>query len=227
MLTETTLNQLLFHYPAIHQLPADLQHMVCQTAVTIQLPPHHILFNEGDACLNFVMPLSGSVRVVKPERSGRELLLYRIRPGDSCILTVSCLLGNQKYNARGIVDRPVTAVSLPKPLFISLITFSEAFRELVFEFFGQRLGQLIQLIEQVTFQKLDQRLAAILLRRGPALHTTHQQLADELGSVREVISRLLNDFKEQGAISIERGKILVLNEAVLRQTAQTEGDFSH
>ncbi|MCA9947165.1 MAG: cyclic nucleotide-binding domain-containing protein [Anaerolineales bacterium] len=112
MLTETTLNQLLFHYPAIHQLPADLQHMVCQTAVTIQLPPHHILFNEGDACLNFVMPLSGSVRVVKPERSGRELLLYRIRPGDSCILTVSCLLGNQKYNARGIVDRPVTAVSL-------------------------------------------------------------------------------------------------------------------
>ncbi|MAT99157.1 MAG: hypothetical protein CL608_18580 [Anaerolineaceae bacterium] len=86
---------------------------------------------------------------------------------------------------------------------------------------------MIQLIEQVTFQKLDQRLAAILLRRGPALHTTHQQLADELGSVREVISRLLNDFKEQGAVAVERGKIFVLKETILQQIAQTEGDFSH
>lgn len=227
MLTQTVLRQLLFHYPAIHQLPTNLQHLVYQTAVTTKLPAQQILFNEGDACLHFIMPLSGSVRVVKLDLSGRELLLYRIRPGDSCMLTVSCLLGSQTYPAQGIVGRSVTAVLLPKDLFIDLITFSEPFREHIFKFFGSRLAQLIQLIEQVTFQKLDQRLAAMLLRRGPALHTTHQQLADELGSVREVISRLLTDFKEQGAVSIERGKILILNEAVLRQTAQVESDISH
>ena len=227
MLTQTTLSQLLFHYPAIHKLPANLQQLVCQTAVATKLPAQQILFNEGDACLNFVMPLSGSVRVVKPDLSGRELLLYRIRPGDSCILTVSCLLGNQTYPAQGIVDRSVTAVSLPKPLFIDLVTFSEPFREHIFKFFGSRLAQLIQLIEQVTFQKLDQRLAAILLRRGPALHTTHQQLADELGSVREVINRLLKDFKEQGAVEVKRGKITVVNAEILQQFAEVESDFSH
>ena len=123
MLTQTTLSQLLFHYPAIHKLPANLQQLVCQTAVATKLPAQQILFNEGDACLNFVMPLSGSVRVVKPDLSGRELLLYRIRPGDSCILTVSCLLGNQKYNARGIVDRPVTAVcALPGGGWLTAVT---------------------------------------------------------------------------------------------------------
>lgn len=219
MLTETILNQLLFHYPVIHELPANFQHLVFQTAVYTQLPADHFLFQEGDACQHFVMLLSGSIRVVKPDVSGRELLLYRVRPGDSCILTVSSLLGNQTYTAQGLTNRPVTAVLLTKPLFNDLITFSEAFREQVFKFFGERLSQLIQLIEQVTFQKLDQRLAAILLRRGPALYTTHQQLADELGSVREVISRLLNDFKEQGAVAVERGKILVLNETFLQQTA--------
>ena len=141
MLTETILTQLLFYYPALHHLPATMQHLVCQTAVATHLPINHLLFQEGDACLTFVMPLSGSVRVVKPDISGREIMLYRIRPGDSCILTVSCLLGNQTYAARGIVDRPGTAVALPKPLFIDLITHSGPFRLQVFQFFGQRLAQ--------------------------------------------------------------------------------------
>ncbi|GJM41739.1 MAG: cyclic nucleotide-binding protein [Ardenticatenaceae bacterium] len=227
MLTETILNQLLNQYPSIHELPAALQHQVCQTAAYHELPPNHLLFQDGDACLNFVMPLTGSVRVVKPDVSGRELLLYRIHPGDSCILTVSCLLGNQTYTARGILDESVTAVTLPKPLFIDLITQSEPFRTHVFRFFGQRLARLIRLVEEVTFQNLDQRLAAILLKRAPILHITHQQLADELGSVREVVSRLLHDFKNQGAIALERGKILVVNRAILTQYSQAESDISH
>lgn len=227
MLTETILSQLLFHYPAIHQLPASLQHLVCQTAVSMHLPANHLLFQEGDNCLSFVLPLSGNVRVVKPDVSGREILLYRVRPGNSCILTVSCLLGDQMYTARGIVDRPVTAVALPKPLFIELITQSEPFRTHVFKFFGQRLAELIQLIEELRFQRLDQRLAQHLLRRAPILRTTHQQLADELGSVREVISRLLLEFKEQGAVGVERGKIQILNRAILEQIVQPEGDLSH
>lgn len=227
MLTESILTQLLFHYPAFHRMPATMQHQVCQTAVAFHHPANHLLFQEGDACLNFVVPLSGSVRVVKPDVSGREILLYRIRPGDSCILTVTCLLGNQAYAARGIVDRAVTAVAIPKPLFVDLITHSEPFRLQVFKFFGQRLAQLLRIIEEVTFQKLDQRLAALLLRRGPLLYTTHQQLADELGTVREVINRLLQEFKARGAVEIERGKISITNEAVLKQLTETERDFSH
>ena len=96
--------------------------------------------------------------------------------------------------------------------------------QLVFQFMGQRLGQLI---EEVTFQKLDQRLASILLNRGPVLHVTHQQLADELGSVREVVSRLLHDFKDQGAVEIQRGKLRILNPAVLEQVSTINRDISH
>ncbi len=227
MLTETVLNQLLIDYPVMHHVPSSLQHQVLQTAVAHQLPANHLLFQEGDACNQFIMLLSGSVRVVKPDVSGREMLLYRIRPGDSCILTVSCLLGNQRYAARGVLDRPVTAVSLPKSLFIELITASAPFRIYIFKFFGQRLAELVQLIEQISFQQLDQRLALLLLRRGAVMHTTHQQLADELGSVREVISRLLNDFKEQGAVMVERGKIQIINKTILEQIAQPERDLSH
>ena len=125
------------------------------------------------------------------------------------------------------MDRPVTAVSLPKSLFIELITASAPFRIYIFKFFGQRLAELVQLIEQISFQQLDQRLALLLLRRGAVMHTTHQQLADELGSVREVISRLLNDFKEQGAVRVERGKIQIINKTILEQIAQPERDLSH
>lgn len=227
MLTETVLTQLLTHYPGLHHLPAAFQHQVCQTAVFVQLPAPHLLFQEGDACLTFPLLLSGSIRVVKPDVSGREIMLYRIRPGDSCILTVSCLLGNQTHIARGLVDRPVTAVTLPKPLFIDLITQSEPFRTYVFKFFSERLTRLIYLIEEVTFQKLDQRLASILLARGPVLHITHQQLADDLGSVREVVSRLLQEFKSLGAIEIQRGKILVIDAAVLQQFSLLDRDISH
>lgn len=227
MLSETNLKQLLTLYPAFHHVPAFLQHQVCQTGSFVELSAHHLLFQEGDACLAFVMPLTGSVRVVKPDVSGKELLLYRVRPGDSCILTVSCLLGSQTYAARGILDAPVTAVTIPKPLFIDLVTQSEQFRNQVFQFFGQRLARLIQLIEEVTFQKLDQRLASLLLNRGPVLHTTHQLLADELGSVREVISRLLHEFRALGGIEMQRGKIHVLDEAILQQISAAERDISH
>ncbi|MCB8938792.1 MAG: Crp/Fnr family transcriptional regulator [Ardenticatenaceae bacterium] len=224
MLTEATLSQLLFQYPVVHQLPVNLQHTVCQTAVFVRLPANRILFREGEPSHYFIMPLTGSVRVVKPEMSGREIMLYRTLPGDSCLLTVSCLLGNQTYTARGIVDESFTAVLIPKPLFIELITQSDLFRTQVFKYFSERLTLLIQLIEEVTFQKLDQRLASTLLHRGPVLHITQQQLADDLGSVREVVSRLLNAFKDLGAIEIQRGKILVINRTILQQFSVIKRD---
>lgn len=227
MLTEPVLNQLLFHYPVFHTLPAALQHQVLKTAVSTHLPSNYHLFQEGDVCLNFVMPLTGSVRVVRPDISGREIMLYRIRPGDNCILTISCLLGNQQYIAQGILDRPVTAIMLPKPLFIELITQSEPFRIQMFKSFGQRLSDIFQLIEQIRFQRLDQRLALLLLGRGDILTVTHQQLANELGSVREVISRLLNEFKVQGAVAVGRGEIQIINRNALEQIAHTERDLSH
>lgn len=227
MLSETILEQLLTCYPVFHDLPATLQNQVYQAASYIELPANQFLFQERETCHTFVILLTGSVRVVKTDAAGRELMLYRFHPGDSCILTAGCLLGNQSYTASGILAEPITAVSIPNPLFLDLVTQSEQFRVFVFRFFDQRLTQLIQLVEKATFQTLSQRLASILLNHGPIVRTTHQQLANELGSVREVISRVLHEFKECGAIDLKRGKIQIVNKAKLEQFLGGERDICH
>jgi CRP/FNR family transcriptional regulator len=136
-------------------------------------------------------------------------------------LTVSCLLGNAEYPARGIAKRDLLGVSVPQALFIQLVEQSPTFRTFIFHFFGERLSRLMALIEEVAFRKLDQRLAALLLNNGGVLEATHQKLADELGSVREVISRILADFQGQGMVQLERGQIRVLDKAGLERMAST------
>jgi CRP/FNR family transcriptional regulator len=165
------------------------------------------------------MVLSGAVRVTKAAPNGRELQLYRVLPGESCVITSSCLLGHAAYNARGEAETDTTLVALPGPLFARLMTEHEAFRTYVFRLFSERVADLMQLVEAVAFQRLDQRLAALLLARAPVLHTTHQQLADELGSVREIVSRLLKGFSEQGMVSLGRERIEVTDAAGLRRVA--------
>ena len=227
MLSETILKQLLITYPVFHDVPASLQYQVCRTASYLKLSANQFLFQEGSICRTFVILLTGRVQVVKTDAAGRELMLYRFHPGDSCILTVSCLLGNQSYTASGILAEPITAVSIPKPLFIDLVTQSEQFRVFVFRFFDRRLTQLIQLVEKATFQTLSQRLASVLLSHGPIVRTTHQQLANELGSVREVVSRVLREFKERGAIDLQRGKIQIVNKVKLERFLKGERDICH
>ena len=118
-------------------------------------------------------------------------MLYRLEPGDSCILTVSCLLGESSYPARGVAETDVAGYILTRPFFHSLLAESEPFRAFVFRYFAARISDLMQLVEEVTFGALDQRLANMLVTQGPMLDITHQQIADELGTVREVVSRRL------------------------------------
>jgi CRP/FNR family transcriptional regulator len=112
-------------------------------------------------------------------------------------------------------------VSLPHALFIRLVEQSPTFRTFIFHFFGERLSRLMALIEEVAFRKLDQRLAALLLNNGGVLEATHQKLADELGSVREVVSRILGDFQGQGIVRLERGQIRILDKVALERMAST------
>lgn len=158
----------------------------------------------------------GGIHVIKRAANGRELPLYRVLPGDSCIMTSSCLLGQADYNACGITESDTELVFLPKPAFDLLLTHAP-FRIFVFRLFAERIGELMQLVEEVAFQKLDQRLANLLLGRGKLIQTTHQQLADELGSVREMVSRLLKGFAEQGLVRLGREQIEILDPAGLRK----------
>ena len=211
--------QLLVLFPSLRGLTPDLQQRFDLESTHIEVPAGTVLFESSSPCQAFPLLLSGSVRVSRAGANGRELQLYRVAPGESCIITSSCLLGQNAYPARGIADGNLTAVVLQRVLFALLIEQHPPFRAYVFNLFGERLVELMQLVEEVAFRKLDQRLAALLLTKGEAIQTTHQNLADELGSVREIISRLLKNFQDQGILELGREQIRVIDTVALRAIA--------
>jgi CRP/FNR family transcriptional regulator len=217
MLSDTQQSELLAAYPVLRLLPPRVWQGVAAEGKVISLLAGSEAFDEESPCQSYLMVVSGSVRVVKSVKNGRELLLYRVLPGDNCILTVSCLLGNCTYQARGIVETNLVCVVMPRSIFLEMVEQSPEFRTYIFRFFGERVAHLMEIIEAVTFRKLDRRLAQYLLQNGPVIAVTHQVLAAELGSVREVISRILEDFRAQGMVQLDRGQIQVLDEQALER----------
>ncbi|MDP2961127.1 MAG: Crp/Fnr family transcriptional regulator [Sulfurimicrobium sp.] len=218
-MNEITKEQLLALFPSLRGLPAGLEQRLDRESTYIEAPAGTVLFESNSPCQAFPMLLTGSVRVTRAGANGRELQLYRVAPGESCIITSSCLLGQNAYPARGIAEGSLSAVVLPRALFSQMIEQHPPFRAYIFNLFGERLALLMQLVEEVAFRKLDQRLAALLLARGEVIHATHQNLADELGSVREIISRLLKSFQDQGMLELGREQIRVLDTKALRVIA--------
>lgn len=206
-------------FPVLATLPVSVQQQLLQEADHVTVGKDQVLFDQASPCLMYPLLLDGSIRVVSMSEQGRELLLYRVRPGELCIISSSCMLGKATYPATGISESELSLVVLPALLFNTLLT-ETAFREFVFETFSDRLSDLMQLVEAVTFLRLDQRLAALLLTKGQEIHTTHQKLADELGSVRELISRLLKRFEAQGMIALQREYIQILDLKALQAIAR-------
>ncbi|MCX7162570.1 MAG: Crp/Fnr family transcriptional regulator [Betaproteobacteria bacterium] len=210
--------ELVALYPVLAKLPVTLLSRICDSLQTLSLPAGTTVFDERQPCLGFPFILGGAIRVAKLSAGGRELPLYRVVAGESCIITSSCLLGHADYNARGVTEGETTLALLPRPLFDEMLA-EPAFRDFVFALFAERMAELMQLVEEVAFRKLDYRLAALLLGKGRLVHATHQQLADELGSVREMVSRLLKGFAGQGLVRLGREQVEVLDAAGLRRIA--------
>jgi CRP/FNR family transcriptional regulator len=181
----------------------------------VRMPSNSWLFRMGDRCEGFGFVIDGCIKVCMSSETGREMVLYRVRPGESCTVTVSCLINDQSYPAEGITEGPLEAVSIPRTLFDDLIAQSAVFRKFVLEIFSTRVNYLMELVNEVAFNKLDQRLAARLLELGPVVTMTHQELAGELGTTREIVSRLLEDFADQGIVTLGRKRIEILNRGVL------------
>lgn len=204
-------------FPSLATLPEPLAREVERQAVAMKAPAGSLLFDAGMACQVLPLVLEGRIKVSKRAENGREIRLYSVRPGELCIVTVSCLLGGEPYPASGIAETSVSALALPRPLILRLVAEHAPFREMAFKLFADRLTGLMQLVEEVAFRKLDQRLAAWLLERGPLITASHQKVADELGSVREIASRLLKQFEEEGSVRLGRERIEVLDPAPLRK----------
>ncbi len=213
-----SLDRLDLLYPVLARLPQELRERLARESTEVAVPPGAAVFDERQPCQGFVFVLQGAIRVLKRSAAGRELLLYRVSAGESCIVTASCLLADRPYNACGQSEGESVLVLVPRNTFFALFAF-EPFRNFVFGLFAERIADLMQLVEEVAFRKLDQRLAALLLGKGRVVHATHQQLADELGSVREIVSRLLKGFASEGMVALGREQIEILDAAALRRVA--------
>jgi CRP/FNR family transcriptional regulator, anaerobic regulatory protein len=212
--------KLLTLYPALRGLSDSLLENLLLPTATMHVAAGARIFAEGQQCAGFPLVVEGSVKVVKYSSSGRELLLYRVVPGSPCIISTSCLLGGSDYNACGIAETATTLAVLSKPEFDRQLVAHAAFRDFVFRLFAERISGLMQLIEEVAFARLDQRMAKLLLMRNDdVLHVTHQDLADELGSVREIVSRLLKGFAAQGLITLGREQLTILDRSGLQRLA--------
>ena len=216
MIDQTTQALLLNRYPVMRELSGGTLDALMASATFMTVPAGAMMFDENQPCMGFALLLSGSARVVKAAPNGRELHLYDVLPGETCILTSSCLLGKSTYHARCTVLQRAEIVVLPPDTFRLLFSASQSFREHVFSRFSERISDLLQLVAAVAFQKMDQRLATWLTERPSPIRITHQALADDLGSLREIISRLLKNFADQGWVRLGREQIEVLDAAALR-----------
>ncbi|SJM90968.1 Transcriptional regulator, Crp/Fnr family [Crenothrix polyspora] len=188
----------------------------------VKLAAGRQLFYPGSLCENYLLVLEGAVKVQIMSESGREVLLYHVRSGDSCVLTTSCMLSGDCYPAEGITESEVTAFAMSSHAFYRCIEQSPFFREFVFKNFSSRLSKLIGRMEAVVFETIDQRICKNLLESGEKLMTkTHQELAYELGSAREVVSRHLKTFESYGWVKLKRGTIDIIDrEALIKVCAK-------
>lgn len=205
------------------KIPSLLQSLVDDTAaVEKNVPADSLLFSPGASCEHYVYVRSGRVRVELLSSTGNQLLLYRLGTGQTCVMTTSCLLSKDDYSAQAVTESDVDLLLVPRATFNQLIAESEAFRSFVFSGFANRLSVMMARIAELTAMTIDQRLAAALLVHSD-LHAdgwiglTHEQLAVEIGSAREVVSRRLAHFEKNGLIQRQRGRIEVLDSAALKK----------
>jgi CRP/FNR family transcriptional regulator len=213
-------------YPSVAALdPATRDKVLTHDAQTIDAPAGTVLFDEGAPCRGFPLVLDGEIRVARGSPQGRSLELYRVSPGELCVVSTSCVFGRHAMVAHGIAARPTRLVVLSPPGFDAWCA-QESFRRFVFGVFAERLADLMALVEAVAFQRLDQRLATALLGHGVVVHASHQALADQLGTVREIVTRLLKQFERSGWVRLARERIELVDAAALRRVAADRANAS-
>jgi CRP/FNR family transcriptional regulator len=170
------------------------------------------IYSEGDNCQGIAFVLSGEIRVYKAGETGREITLYELGPGETCILNASCILSGSKYPANAVAATDVSVLIVPSSEFRRLVKEHDEMRIFVFSLLSQRLAMVMELVEEVAFGRMDQRLMEYLIEKSQndLLETTHQKIASDLGTSREVISRLLKDFERKQQVRLSRSSITLL-----------------
>ena len=189
------------------------------------IPKEEIITNEGDTCNYLAFIVEGSVRVYKFGETGREITLYRISEGESCILTASCVMSNKTFPAIALSETELKVLLIPSDVFREWVKKHTFWASYFYNLLSDRLTDVITIIEEVAFKKMDVRIADFLISyftksNNSEINITHQTIASELGSSREVVSRLLKDIEHDGLITLSRNKILLLNKPKLLNLAK-------
>jgi len=209
-------------FPGLGTLGVEVTQALEAAGRVVRMAAGDRIFGPGQAPQNYLLLIEGSIRVQQVAESGREIVLYRVATGQSCALTTACLMGYEDYPAEAIAETDCTAIVIPRATFDDLIGRSPEFRRFVFTAFSERVTGLLRLLDEVAFQRLDIRLAARLLVLAgdqSRLTMTHQQLAAELGTAREVVTRLLQELQRRNWIAAGRGHIDILDRVALQRIA--------
>ena len=212
MIDKAQFDRIAIALPLLRGAEAGMQRDFQQAAFYARIPAGRDVFLEGDRVDAIALLISGVVRVYKIGESGRQITLYRFGDGQSCILTANAILSRKTFPAVATVEKAAEAAMIPADTFREWVSRHEPWRRFVFDLLSTRLASVIELVDEVAFRRMDVRLAAFLDERASRqnpIRATHQEIASELGSSREVISRLLEDLAEQGLIGLGRGLIEV------------------
>lgn len=211
---------LLTQYPVLAHLPRSRLSSDLARLADVTVPARTVLFRENDPCMGFPFVLAGQVRVARGTPDGRELELYRLGAGEVCVISTGCLFGSSPMAAHAMSVTEARLVMVDRATLLDWTDVREI-RLFMLGVMADRMADLMGLVEAVAFQRLDQRLARALLGRGRVIHATHQELADELGTAREMVSRLLKRFESQGVLQLGRERIQLLDATQLRGVADS------
>jgi CRP/FNR family transcriptional regulator len=200
-------------FPAFRSSQRNLVAKVLASGRLQSIPRDSRIYAEGDACAAIAFILSGGIRVYKIGETGREITLYEIGPGETCILNASCILAHTAYPANAVAVSDVNVLLVPSSDFREIVTEHEEMRDFVFTLLSRRLAMVMELVEEVAFGRLDQRLMDYLVEKSEnhVLETTHQKIANDLGTSREVVSRMLKDFERKQLVKVSRNSIVLVS----------------
>lgn len=213
-------------FKGLSRLPTDIRAELEAGSKIVTVPPGTQIFAPGQTADNLWLLLDGTVKVQQKSETGREVFLYRVHAGESCVLTTACMLAFEDYSADGTSETDVKAVAIPRKTFDDLVAKSPVFREFVFTAYSRRITDLFTLIDDIVFQRMDVRLASRLLELADGadtVHATHAVLGTELGTAREVISRTLSEFQRRGWVEQSRGQVRILARDGLERMIKASG----
>lgn len=217
--------RLIQSFPFLVGASAEFQQIFFNAATLVHIPEGHTIADEGSECAQLALVLNGKVRVYKLAPKGREITLYRIKQGDSCILTASCLMSDTPFPAIAMAETELDAVVIPAQFAQAWMTQYQPWGGFIFGLVSKRLAEVITVLESVTFQRMDVRISAYLIDKadsGGNLKITHHEIASDLGTSREVVSRTLKEFDKHGWISMGRGELTIRDLAQLQALATSE-----